>query len=226
MAVAPLLDRVRGFDGPAVGNRDFATPVGGRWCTIDPESNAPDLVNFESSAPDLVNFEYAHQALVLQSMIDAPHQTDHARDKIPDRTKPLMACIAQAADKNGFYITTNYIADVAVGYQDEEGDAKTSGRLVCNSYYIEVPDRGWLGMDGPMAHECPNLHRPLSTTGYLPGLSTATDGEDDADDDDGPDPDGIDATNRHCVGIMGDQNGNRIPGPRTETPTSFSQLLG
>jgi hypothetical protein len=92
VAISPLLGRVRGFDGPTVGNRDFATLLGGRWVPVDPESNAPPLVNFEA----------VHQALVLQSIIDAPHQTDHARDKIPDRTKLLMAWIAQAADKNGF----------------------------------------------------------------------------------------------------------------------------
>jgi hypothetical protein len=79
-------------------------------------------------------------------------------------------------------------------------------------------------MDGPMAHECPNLPRLLPTTDYAypPGLSTVPVGEDDSDDDDSSDPDGFDATNRHCVGIMEDQHGNRIAGPRTEISKSFS----
>jgi hypothetical protein len=100
-------------------------------------------------------------------MINAPHQTDHARDKIPDRNELLTACAAQATAMHGFDIIINCIADVAVGYayQDEEGDAKNFARPACNfcytSWFLIGGGLGWTGR--PMAHECPNLPRPLST---------------------------------------------------------------
>jgi hypothetical protein len=47
------------------------------------------------SPPPLVNIEAVHQALVIQAIIGAPYQTDHARDKIPGRTSVLGAWVAQ-----------------------------------------------------------------------------------------------------------------------------------
>jgi hypothetical protein len=164
MAIAPLIERVRGFDSPLTGSHDFATPVGGRWCAIDPSSTAPDLTNFE----------YVRQSLALQAIIGAPHQTEHGYDQIERRTALLQEWVPQAAVKNSFDIIINYIANVAVPEEDHESDAATFGRPVFNFYYFQVPDRGWRGnADSAQAYDCPNLTQPSSDTDNPPGLETS-----------------------------------------------------
>jgi hypothetical protein len=52
--------------------------------------------------------EAVHQALVLQAILEAPHQTDHARDKIPGRMALLDAWLEQAAIP-GFDVINTYV---------------------------------------------------------------------------------------------------------------------
>jgi hypothetical protein len=112
----PLLpERVRGFDDSTAGHYDYVTLQYGAWVPVDPNSDAPPLVNVEA----------VHHALVIQAIIEAPHQTDHARDKIPGRTSLLNAWMEQAAIP-GFDVISTYIAEVAIDRPSNEGDTKSS----------------------------------------------------------------------------------------------------
>jgi hypothetical protein len=102
-SISPLPERVRGFDDPTAGHYDYVTLQYGAWFPVDPRSAPPPPVNVEA----------VHHALVIQAVVDAPHQTDHARDKIPGRTSLLDAWMEQAAIP-GFDIIDTYVAEVAI----------------------------------------------------------------------------------------------------------------
>jgi hypothetical protein len=145
-SVSLLPERVRGFDDPTAGHYDYVTLQYGAWVPVDPESNAPPLVNVEA----------VHHALVIQAIIKAPHQTDHARDKIPGRTSLLNAWMEQAAIP-GFDVINTYIADVAIDHPSNEGDTKSYGEAAHNYYYYKT-SVSRLGMD-----DHPDLSPPRIT---------------------------------------------------------------
>jgi hypothetical protein len=102
-------------------------------------------VDPNSDAPPLVNVEAVHQALVLQAIIEAPHQTDHARDKIPGRKSLRNAWMEQAAIP-GFDVINTYVAEVAIDHPSNEGDPKSYGEAAHNVLllqdYCEPPWHG------------------------------------------------------------------------------------
>jgi hypothetical protein len=199
-----LPERVRGFDDPTAGHYD------GAWVPVEPNSNAPPLVNVGA----------VHHALVIQAIIEAPHQTDHARDKIPGRTSLLNAWMEQA-DISEFDVigTYAYIAGVAIDHPSNEGDTKSYGEAAHNYYYYKT-SVSRLGMDDHPDLSPPRINCP-------PGLSETHIGDnslDDGSDNSEPILDGLviglvanggfDATNRTCVGIMTDARGSWQEGSR------------
>jgi hypothetical protein len=129
-SVSLLPERVRGFDDPTAGHYDYVTLQYGAWFPVDPESNAPP-------PPSTLKLA-VHHALVIQAVVDAPHQTDRARDKIPGRPSLLGAWMEQAAIP-GFDFIGTYIAEVAIDHPVNEGDTKSYGEAAHNYYYYKIP---------------------------------------------------------------------------------------
>jgi hypothetical protein len=91
----------------------------------------------ESDAPPLVNMEAVHQALLLQAILEAPHQTDHARTKIPGRTALFHAWLEQALIPGSDVIDT-HVREVAVDHPPHEGDPASYGAPAHNFYYYRT----------------------------------------------------------------------------------------
>jgi hypothetical protein len=89
--------------------------------------------------------EAVHQALLLQAILEAPHQTDHARDKIPGRRALLHAWLEQALIP-GFGVINTHIEEVAIDHPPHEGDPASFGEPAYNYYYYRIPVGG-LSMD-------------------------------------------------------------------------------
>jgi hypothetical protein len=148
-----LPERVRGSDGSKEGGHDYVTLQYGAWVPIDPKSNGPLLVNVEA----------VHQALVLQAILEAPHQTDHARNQIPGRMALLDAWLEQATIP-GFDVINTHVTGVAIDHPSHEGDPKSCGKAAHNFYYYRIPV-SQLGMD-----DHPDLSPLYKPTTYHPDL--------------------------------------------------------
>jgi hypothetical protein len=135
--------RVRGSDWADISH-DYITLQYGAWVPVDPKSDAPPLVNVEA----------VHQALLLQAILEAPHQTDHARDKVPGRTALLHAWLEQALIP-GFDVINTHVLEVAVDHPPHEGDPASFGEAAHNFYYYRT------SVGGPGMDDLPDRSPPL-----------------------------------------------------------------